>query len=200
MYKPLTPTPIENVSPDEADAIAEANERLRQYVLTTGEVAKLLDVSNQRVLQWVDQKRIEVFRDKKASRTTYRFSLADVVNAEVAKTRKLHVYTLPIEFMQQYSTISLSKAGDRLLFSPLDPAKHARKWMSESQAARVLDMKRTTLRLHRVSGRLNEEVITREHPSTTVGGVQYEVAAIKRVASGEISLYGPEAPAEHEVD
>lgn len=181
MYEPL---------PYDDDLAPEANEFRRQHVLTSGEVAQLLDVTQQAVHQWTKAGTIPEICEERPAHDLHRYSLRDVVEKAVITGRKVHIYRLPVSYFSHYDIAPLTEHDDAILYSA-PGAEHVGAWVSEAETARALDMNRQTLRNHRERGLLNPEVKVRPHPSPTNTGVQYSRDSITKVIADELPLYRP---------
>lgn len=166
---------------------AEIQEAKRQYVLTAGEVARTLGISQQAVSQWTANGWLPSLAEKRGpQRATHRYSLAGIVDAARARKRRVRAYHLPIRLLQHYDIKPLIDNDDLVDHEPGPGEPGPSEWMSEVEASKLLNLRRTTLRSHRVQGMLNPAV--RIRPGRR-GGCEYSTESLLELLNGTIELY-----------
>jgi hypothetical protein len=163
-------------------------ELLRQFVLTAGEVAAMLGVSQQAIANWSRDGSIRSIYQPPvngAKRGFWRYAIADVVERAATAGRLVRFEKVPTRLLTDYDVTALSAHPELVAMQQGDLPN----WISENEAAKILQINRPTLRGRRLQGRLNPEIRVQARPEGTHGGVQYSGSDILKVAAGELEPF-----------
>jgi hypothetical protein len=175
--------------PIPADATTEEAHRLKQFVLSAGDVAAALNVTQQAISYRTLRGDIPVIREAPGpgrKQSWNRYDLAGVVALSHLVGEKVRVDRLPLRLILQYDMGPLSDNPDRVIFAQ-DNADGP-SWLAEAEAAKLLKIRRQSLRDYRVKGQLNPAIKLRAREG--LPGVQYATDDVLAVIEERMELLG----------